>query len=246
MGRRRHSPAARTSTTKVNLQILIPKIVKFVCKRQGDWAVDSIIKKSLMALTNRSLSASPSLCSTLGFSPVSWKRKKDIKEPQGRQSTPIEMEKRSMAIVLIVNLLGVRVGSCSDCQKHVASPAGTRAHLHSSSTPQSGALSTPSAGTSEERVSLQVNGASDLVSDVLKLSAAVRAEVSVRRRVDRPTERQAERARRQPARRWAGTATRPASATAHSAPRPPELIKAANTAGHADNAALSCVQNSFN
>lgn len=145
-----------------------------------------------------------------------------------------------------MNLLGVRVGSCSDCQKHVASPAGTRAHLHSSSTPQSGALSTPSADTGEERVSLQVNGASDLVSDVLKLSAAVRAEVSVRRRVDRPTERQAERARRQPARRWAGTATRPASATAHSAPRPPELIKAANTAGHADNAALSCVQNSFN
>lgn len=28
--------------------------------------------------------------------------------------------------------------------------------------------------------------------------------------------------------------------------RPPELIKAANTAGHADNAVLSDVQNSFN
>lgn len=144
------------------------------------------------------------------------------------------------------------MGPWSNCQNHVASPSGLtptctqEAHWKLSPYTVSLLVSLFIREFIRVRVSLQVSGASDIVSDIEKLFRRPRKDE--RQTSRRQTDWAANGAHEapEPARRWADTTTRPASTTAHWPPRPPELIKAANTAGHADNAALSCVQNSFN
>lgn len=72
----------------------------------------------------------------------------------------------------------------------------------------------------------------------------VRTKKSSGRHVSRPTERDV--APRECAAPVGGSNNHAPPRPAYCETRLPELIKAANTAGHADNAALSCVQNSFN